>query len=257
MAIEVAGFAQLLCRCRAFDGVRPDDVERVLADSRAALRMRHLPASPEPVVRSGDPLEHLLFIQSGTIVPWQYPYSELSQPFLLGEHEVLLAEDAPIWVGNYSAVSESVVVEIPVTAVRRILKEIEGVRANMNRLVLRRLARFYWTSLSTTGTNESKVAAALVSRLALRGEDSGADRELEITQKELVRLTAMSRTGVSEGLARLSDEGLIRSEAVRGEKRYITGRLAIPDVWRLKDRAFSDVLDRQIRRLVGHLDDDD
>jgi len=76
-------------------------------------------------------------------------------------------------VANYSAVIDSVIVEIPVSAVRRIPDEIDGVRANMNRLVLRRLARFYCTSLSTTGTNESKVAAALVSRLALRGEDAG------------------------------------------------------------------------------------
>ena len=257
MAVEVAGFAQLLCQCRAFHGVNPDEVEHLLADSGAALRIRNLPASPEPIVRSGDQLDHLLFIQHGTIVPWQYPYSELSEPFLLGEHEVLLAEDAPTWVANYSAVVDSVVVEIPVAAVRRILNEVEGVRANMNRLVLRRLARFYWTSLSTTGTNESKTAAALVSRLALRGEDAGNDRELDITQKELVRLTAMSRTGVSEGLARLSDAGLIRAEQLRGEKRYITGRLGIPDVSLLKERAFSDVLDRQIHRLVGHLDDDE
>ncbi len=257
MAVEVAGFAQLLCRCRAFDGIDPDEVERLLAESRAALRMRHLPASPEPIVRSGDQLDHLLFIQHGTIVPWQYPYSELSEPFLLGEHEVLLAEDAPTWVANYSAVVDSVVVEIPVRAVQRILSEVEGVRANMNRLVLRRLARFYWTSLSTTGTSDSKIAAALVSRLALRGEDAGTDHEIDITQKELVRLTAMSRTGVSEGLARLSDAGLIVSERLRGEKRYITGRLEIPNVSLLKDHAFSDVLNRQIRRLVGHLDDDE
>lgn len=257
MGVQVAGFAEILCRCRAFEGVKPDLVERVLAQSRAALVMRHLSASAEPIVRSGDPLEYLLFIQHGTIVPWQYPYSELSEPFLLGEHEVLLSEDQPTWVGNYSAVVDSVVVEIPVAAVRQMLKEIDGVRVNMNRLVLRRLARFYWTSLSTTGTNESKVAAALVSRLALRGEDAGTDRELDITQKELVRLTAMSRTGVSEGLARLSDDGLIRVEQLRGEKRYITGRLGIPDVTQLKQRAFSDVLDRQVRRLVGHLDDDE
>lgn len=250
MTIEISGFARLLSRCRAFEGVHLEALESVLAQAQDPLEFKYYLPDVKPIVESGEPLTHLLFIQQGTIVPWQYPYSELRSPFLLGEHEVLLSEEQPRWVAHYSAVEESIVVEIPVQTIKLVIHELPTVKANMNGLVLRRLARFYWTSLSTTGTPESKVAAALVSRLALVGQDSGKNRILLVQQKELVRLTATSRTGVSLALATLAEAGLISVRRPVRRDRYITGELLVPDVQQLKDFAFSDVRERVINRLV-------
>ena len=74
----------------------------------------------------------------------------------------------------------------------------------MHQLVTRRLARFYWTSLATSSTPSSRVAAALVSRLALEGDDHGEDRTIEVKQRDPARLTAMSRSAVADGLAALT-----------------------------------------------------
>ena len=82
---------------------------------------------------------------------------------------------------------------------RLVLDRIPRVRDRMHQLVMRRLARFYWTSLATSGTPSSRVAAALVSRLALMGNDYGEDRTIEVKQKDLARLTTMSRSAVADG----------------------------------------------------------
>lgn len=250
MSLEIAGFARLLGRCKAFEGVALNLLESALNKSDKPLQFRYYLPDVKPIVESGTPMTHLLFIQQGTIVPWQYPYSELKSPFLLGEHEVLLTEDQPRWVAHYSAVEETSVVEIPVETMRLVISKLPAVKANMNRLVLRRLARFYWTSLSTTGSPESKVAAALISRLALRGEDSGHNRKVSVQQKELVRLTATSRTGVSFALTALADSGLLQVVRPVRKDRYITGELMVTDVQALKDVAFSDVREKEIQRLV-------
>jgi len=116
-----------------------------------------------------------------------------------------------------------------------VVASVPQVRRDMDLLVMRRLSRFYWTSLSTTGQPASRVAAALVSRLALRGKDWGTNREVEQLQKALMRLTALSRTAVAEGLRLLVDRKVI----VLASGRY-SGRVVIPDVDRLKDHAFAD-----------------
>ena len=112
------------------------------------------PSHDTPVIRSGALFTHLVFVQNGTIVPWQYPYSELAAPFLIGDHEFL--SEARRWVGSYSAVTEAIVVGIPVGVMKAIVDEVPGVRDQMHRLLMRRMARSYWTSLATSGSTASR-----------------------------------------------------------------------------------------------------
>ena len=117
MPVEIAGFAQALTRCLDFDLVEPPELERVLGEATEPLEMQFAePSADSPLIRSGSLFTHMLFAQHGTVVPWQYPYSELEAPFLIGEHEFLM--DAERWVASYSAVTEATVVWIPVGLMR-------------------------------------------------------------------------------------------------------------------------------------------
>lgn len=253
MPVEIAGFAQSLARCMDFDSVEPPELEKALSNAGEPLEMWFAePSADSPLIRSGSLFTHLLFVQHGTVVPWQYPHSELAEPFLIGEHEFLAGADR--WVGSYSAVTASIVVWIPVEVMNLIVECIPRVRDRMHLLVMRRLARFYWTSLATSGTPSSRVAAALVSRLALTGNDFGEDRTIDIRQKDLVRLTTMSRSAVSDGLSTLMDAGVIRLGGERSTR--FAGVVLVPDVDFLKDQAFSEVRDREIRSLMTQLDDE-
>ena len=253
MPVEIVGFANALARCLDFEAVEPADLETALSDAPEPLELRFVePSADPPLIRSGSPFTHLLFVQHGTVVPWQNPHSELSAPFLIGEHEFLT--DAQRWVGSYSAVTQAIVVDIPVGVMRLTLDRIPDVRDRMHQLVMRRLARFYWTSLATSGTPSSRVAAALVSRLALIGDDHGQDRTIEIRQKDLVRLTTMSRSAVADGLTSLAAAETIR---VGNEpSARFAGVVLVPDVDRLKDHAFTEVRDRAIHPLLARPDDD-
>ena len=252
MPVEIAGFAQALARCLDFETVEPPELEDVLSDATEPLEMQYAEASADsPLIRSGSLFTHLLFVQHGTVVPWQYPYSELEAPFLIGEHEFLMGSER--WVASYSAVTEAIVVWIPVALVKLAVDRIPRVRDRMNQLVMRRLARFYWTSLATSGTPSSRVAAALVSRLALVGNDHGEDREISIRQKDLTRLTTMSRSAVADGLATLAKAHVIRLGGDRSSR--FSGVVLVPDVDPLKDQAFAEVRDREVRSLLARPDD--
>ena len=254
MPVEIVGFAQALARCLDFEAVEPADLERALSDGAEPLELRFVePSADAPLIRSGSPFTHLVFVQHGTVVPWQYPHSELGAPFLIGEHEFLT--DAQRWVASYSAVTETVVVDIPVAVMELTLDRLPGVRDRMQQLVMRRLARFYWTSLATSGTPSSRVAAALVSRLALIGDDYGRDRTIEIRQKDLVRLTTMSRSAVADGLGALAAAGAIGSPGGDPSARF-AGVVRVPDVDCLKNQAFAEVRDRAVRPLLARLDDE-
>ena len=253
MPVEITGFAQSLARCLDFETVEPPELEDVLADATEPLEMQYAIASADsPLIRSGSLFTHVLFVQHGTIVPWQYPYSELEAPFLIGDHEFLM--DAERWVASYSAVTESIVVWIPVALMKLAVDRLPRVRDQMHQLVMRRLARFYWTSLATSGTPSSRVAAALVSRLALLGNDYGEDRTISIRQKDLTRLTTMSRSAVADGLATLAKASVIRLGGDRPPR--FSGVVLVPDVDPLKDHAFAEVRDRDIRSLLARLDDE-
>ena len=243
MPVEIAGFAQALARCLDFDNVEPTELEDVLAKATEPLEMTFVEPSIElPVIRSGARFNNLLFIQHGTIVPWTYPRSELNAPFLIGEHEFLA--EAERWFVNYSAVTEATVVAIPVGVMRLIVEGIPRVRERMHQLVMLRLARFYWTSLATSGTPSSRVAAALVSRLALEGEDYGKQRTINILQKDLGRLTTLSRSAVADGLVALTESQVICLGNDRTAR--FSGLIVVPDVDCLKDHAFADIRDRAI-----------
>ena len=247
MSIKMSGFANSLARCLDFDVIKPDDLEAALEDGPEPLSMKYVePSVSPPIIQSGMPFRHLVFVQHGTIVPWQYPHSELDAPFLIGEHEFLT--DSERWVGSYSAVTEAIVVDIPIGVMELIVRKLPAVRERMHQLVMRRLARFYWTSLATSGTSSSRVAAALISRLALEGDDYGEDRTIEVKQKDLVRLTTMSRSAVADGLATLMDSSAI-SQGNEPPARF-SGVVSIPDVDRLKDCAFAEVRDRTIQPLM-------
>ena len=99
MAIEIAGFAQALARCQAFESVDAGELEDVLSSSEEPLKMLFVePSADVALIRSGEPFRYLYFVQHGMIVPWQYPYSDLSSPFLIGDHEFMMG--AKRWVAS-------------------------------------------------------------------------------------------------------------------------------------------------------------
>jgi hypothetical protein len=238
MPVELQGFAAALCRTGEFRGVTPGELEPVLSNCEEPLHLRIAAGGVgEPIIRSGNEFTHLVFVQQGTLLPWQYPPSELVYPFLIGGHELLM--ESSRWMATYSATPDAVIVEVPVGMIQRVVEALPLVRTNLERIVLRRLSRFYWTSLSTNGTPAARVAAALISRLALDGEDWGEAREVDILQTELMRLTVLSRTAVADGTRQLEETGLIDT----GGRRYFSGRVKIPAVDALKEIALADARD--------------
>ena len=160
MAVEIAGFAQALARCQALETVDANELEGVLAGGGEPLEMLFVdPSADVAFIQSGKPFTHLYFVQQGMFVPWQYPHSELSSPFLIGDHEFMMG--AVRWVASYSAVTEATVVGIPVATMKRAAERIPQVRAQMHRVLMRRMARYYWTSLATSGSPTSRVAGRL------------------------------------------------------------------------------------------------
>ena len=247
MPLELRGVAAALCLTEDFLAAEPLEVEAALQKADASVRLRFTDEGVgTPLVRSGEAFTHLLLVQSGVVVPWQQPPSELRRPFLIGIHELLMGSKR--WVATYSAVAESTIVEIPREALGHVLDALPSVREQMLKLLLYRISRFYWTSLSTTGSPRARVAAALVSRLGIRGEDFGRNREIRIRQIDLVRLTALSRTAVASGLRDLVESELVKHSG-RSHARYFSGRLVVPDVDALKDAAFADVRANVIERF--------
>ena len=254
MLVEIVGFARALARYLDIEIVEPGDLEETLSGAAEPLALRIVePSADEPLIRSGSAFTHLLFVQRGTIVPWQYHYSELAGPSLIGGHEFLT--DAKRWVASYSAVTEAIVVDIPVSVIRCILERFPGVRDRMHELVMRRMARFYWASLATNGTPASRVAAALVSRLDLLEDDYGKDKTIEILQKDVATLTVLSRFAVADGLETLRNGGAITFGD--GSSTRFSGVVWIPDVETLKDQAFAEVRERAIRPLLSQPDEDE
>ena len=247
MAIEIAGFAQALARCQAFESVDAGELEDVLSSGQEPLEMLFVePSADVALIRSGEPFGHLYFVQHGMIVPWQYPYSDLSSPFLLGDHEFMMG--AKRWVASYSAATQATVIAIPVATMRLTVERIPQIRAEMYLVLLRRLARYYWISLATNGSPAPRVAAALISRLALSGDDHGCGREITLRQRDIVRLTVMSRSAVAGGISRLTSTDLIRIGDDNNER--FSGLVHVPDVDQLKDYALSEVGEKQIRPLL-------
>ncbi len=247
VTIQISGFSESLSRCMDFEAVSPVELESVLAEASLPLEMRFAePSAETPLIRSGSTFSHLVFVQHGIVTPWQSPYSELAAPFLIGVHEFLMGSER--WSASYSAITEAVTVRIPKEVMALVVKEIPPVRERMHELVMRRLARFYWVSLATSGGPASRVAAALVSRLALEDRDFGADRVIAIRQKDLGRLTTLSRSAVAAGLTELAESGAIRWGDGPGAR--FRGEVLVPDVDALKDRAFADVR-REIQPLIA------
>ena len=253
MTIQVSGFAETLARCLDFEGVAPEELEAALAEAALPLEMRFAePSADVPLIRSGSAFTHLVFVQHGVVTPWQSPYSELAAPFLIGVHEFLMGSER--WSASYSAITEAVVVRIPTEVMQLVVERLPSVRERMQGLVMRRLARFYWVSLATSGGPASRVAAALVSRLALVDLDYGADRIIPIRQKDLVRLTTLSRSAVAAGLSELAATGAIRWGDGPGAR--FKGEVKVPEVDALKDQAFADMRARELRPLLtGSIDE--
>ena len=252
MAVQVAGFAQALTRCEAFESVDADELEDVLARGEEPLKMVCVePSADVALIQSGKPFTHLYFVQHGMVLMWQYPRSELVAPYLIGEHEFMM--DAQRWVASYSAATEATVVGIPVATMKLAVEHIPRIRAQMHLVLMRRLARYYWISLAASGSPTSRVAAALVSRLALKGEDYGHEREIGVLQRDIVRLTVMSRSAVASGIASLVSAQVIRVGTDNSER--FTGLVYVPDVEQLKDYALSELLEREVRPLLRQSED--
>ena len=252
MSIEISGFSQALARCLVFESVEASELENVLAKSQEPLDMLFVePSADVALIRSGEPFRSLYFVQHGMIVPWQYPYSELSAPFLIGDHEFMMGAER--WVASYSAVTQAMIVRIPVSTMRFAVEKIPALRTKMYLVLLRRMARYYWVSLATNGSPAPRVAAALISRLALNGKDYGRDREVAVRQRDIVRLTVMSRSAVAGGISRLATADLIGIGDETNER--FSGLVRVPDVDRLKDYALSEVREKQVKPLLQPYED--
>ena len=153
------------------------------------------------------------------------------------------------WVGSYSAVNEAVVVSITVGVMTLVVERIPPVRERMHELLMCRLSRFYWVLLATNGSLSSRVAAALVSRLALDDLDFGGNRTIAVRQKDIGRLTTMSRSAVTAGMAVLAEAvAIIWGDATSAQFK---GEVEVPDVDLLKEQAFRDVREREIGPLIS------
>ena len=135
-----------------------------------------------------------------------------------------------------------------IATMRLTVERIPQIRAKMYLVLLRGLARYYWISLATNGSPAPRVAAALIFRLALSGEDHGCGREITLRQRDIVRLTVMSRSAVAGGISRLASVDLIRIGDDNSER--FSGLVHVPDVDRLKDYALSEVREKQVRPLL-------
>ena len=250
MPVHIAGFAKSLVRCLDFDSVSAEQLDGVLETCAETLELDYdEPSASTPLIESGSACTHLVFVQHGTVAPWQSPHSELAAPFLIGVHEFLMETDR--WVGSYSAITEVAIVRIPRSVMEAIVAELPGVRERMHQLLMRRLARFYWVSLATSGAPASRVAAALVSRLALDDLDFGNDRRIQVKQKDLARLTTLSRSAAAIGLAELAEAKVIAWGDGPGAR--FAGKVLVPDVEALKQQAFLDVRTREIAPLLVDL----
>ena len=67
-------------------------------------------------------------------------------------------------------------------------------------------------------------------------------------QRDIVRLTVMSRSAVAGGISRLTSADLIRIGDDNSER--FSGLVHVPDVDRLKDYALSEVREKQVRPLL-------
>ena len=122
MAVEIAALRRRWhVACTSVRRNRRDR-ERAVGRGRSPRDELRCPVGRYPLIRSGATFTHLVFVQNGTVVPWQYPHSELTAPFLIGEHEFLAG--AQRWVGSYSAVTETIVVGIPVSVMAAIVKRV-------------------------------------------------------------------------------------------------------------------------------------
>ena len=253
MPVQIAGFAKGLVRCLDFDSVSAEQLDGVLETCAETLELDYVePSADAPLIESGSAFTHLVFVQHGTVAPWQSPHSELTAPFLIGVHEFLMESER--WVGSYSAITEAAIVRIPRSVMDSIVAELPSVRERMHELVMRRLARFYWVSLATSGAPAARVAAALVSRLALDDLDFGEDRRIAIRQKDVARLTTLSRSAAAIGLAELAEAQVIAWGEGPGAR--FGGQVLVPDVAALKQQAFLDVRTREIAPLLADRGDE-
>lgn len=253
MPMQIAGFAKGLVRCLDFDSVGAAELGSVLEARIETLKLDYAePSATAPLIQSGSAFTHLVSVQHGTVAPWQSPHSELEAPFLIGVHEFLMETDR--WVGSYSAITEAAIVRIPRSVMEAITAELPSVRERMHGLVMRRLARFYWVSLAASGPPMSRVAAALVSRLALEDLDFGGNQRFAIKQKDLARLTTLSRSAAAVGLAELAEAKVIAGRDGPGARFRREAR--VPDVDALRQQAFFDVRTREIGPLLAEHDDE-
>ena len=246
--------ADALSSLREFAGVASQAaLIRFLDQSDCDLEYRYVDPIPEPSFKAGSPFRGLILIRQGEFIAWTNPPSYLGSPFLIGQHEFISSDRDRRWLASYSASAASGYLEIPVPLMDDLVEEFPRLLRNFQSTVSRVLTRFYWTSLAGTGSPESKVAAALMSRLVLEGIDTGTNRVIGTDQTVLVRLTRTSRTGVYHGLKSLSEKGLIKVVNPTRDRPYITGKLRIPSVDRLRQTAESSFREKIVKpRIARH-----
>ena len=224
------------------------ELGRFFRDRDIELEYLYTDASTKPLIRSGDLVEGLVVIRQGTVITWTNPPSFLEPPFLIGQHELLMPEDNKRWMASYSPMKDLVYLSIPLELMVELIDVFPKLRDRLQQTVSRLLSRFFWTSLAVVGSPESKVAAALMSRLVLDGKAFGTHRVVPTDQRIIARLTNTSRTGVYQGLTTLLKKGLISVDAKERSRQYITGPIRIPSVDKLRTAAESSFAEKVVTR---------
>lgn len=204
-----------------------------------------------PLAESGHAFQTLLYVADGRVVPSTMPYSVLGPGFLIGLHEYLFQRTPAVWVSSYFGLPNAVILSVPLSVMDYLTEKYPEVRVNIQNIVLRRYARFCWTSLATAGSPKSRVAAALISRLALENELTAVgEATVTLRQKDVIRLTALSRTSVYQELRDLNSENVIEFLDLDSDHRGRSGAIRIPDIKRLRSLAENEITGQVIPALL-------
>ncbi|MBN4064607.1 Crp/Fnr family transcriptional regulator [Dehalococcoides mccartyi] len=228
MSIDV--YENLIKRCNTFDIVERSVLSRWIESEADGFKVVLLdPDSSAPFIEAGSECVDAFLLRQGEVIPWTYPSTFLPPPFLIGQHEMLM--EHPSWQSQYSVTKEGTAIAIPIEALTRLMTQEPSFKDAVLQTVLSRTARFYWTSLSTGGPVKSRVAAAILSRIAIKKLPMVGRQNLKLAQTDLMRLTLASRPSVALAVTELVGQDLIQL----GDGDRYSGEIFIPDVKLLID----------------------
>lgn len=210
-----------------------------------ACRVEFVRESGNKLIQAGTQFEALALIVTGELIPTTLPGSILREGFVVGLHEYLHREDSAVWKSTYISLGNLMVLWLPLALFDDLAKLHQEFVPNISSIVLKRLDRFYWTSLSTVGPPTSRVAAALLSRLAVDGSLRPKGRAQAIFsgtaggfRRDLMRITTLSRTAVWDSLNKLRGDRLIDWTEATSESSERIHLLKIDKLHELVEKQF-------------------